>query len=116
MRLDWVGAPGSELGEFNTPVATGMDGAGRVYVVDQGNDRIQIFAATGGWEMVYGDESLMTSPAGIGVVDWRTGSDAGDINYGAYIFVLMHETGEVRRFISFDQFTYVNQEPPPPPS
>lgn len=115
-ETDWVGAPSSDLGEFHTPVATGMDGAGRVYVVDQGNDRVQIFAATGGWEMVYGDESLMTAPSGIGVVDWRTGSDAGDINYGAYIFVLMHETGEVRRFISFDQFTYVNQEPPPPPS
>lgn len=112
----WTGGPSEELGEFNRPTALGLDGAGRIYVADQGNDRVQIFAATGGWEMVYGDGDLMPAPAGMGVVDWRTGSDADDINYGAYIFVLLEATGEVRRFISFDQFTYVNQEPPPPPS
>jgi len=41
------GAPGTGPGEFNTPHALAVDGAGRVYVADRENDRVQVFDARG---------------------------------------------------------------------
>jgi DNA-binding beta-propeller fold protein YncE len=41
------GRPGSGPGEFNTPHAIRVDAAGRVYVADRENDRIQVFDERG---------------------------------------------------------------------
>lgn len=41
------GRPGSGPGEFNVPHAIAVDKAGRVYVADRGNDRVQIFSGDG---------------------------------------------------------------------
>lgn len=41
------GHPGSGPGEFNTPHAIAVDKAGRVYVADRENDRVQIFSGDG---------------------------------------------------------------------
>ncbi len=48
------------------------------------------------------------------MVDHRV--NATEVNYGAYVFVVARETGSVLKFISYDQYTLINQEPPPPPN
>ncbi len=41
------GAPGSERGEFMTPHALAIDDAGRVFVADRDNDRVQVLDSDG---------------------------------------------------------------------
>ncbi len=41
------GKPGTGPGEFNTPHAIALDKAGRVYVADRQNDRVQVFDGNG---------------------------------------------------------------------
>jgi peptidylamidoglycolate lyase len=43
---EW-GQPGSGPGQFNVPHGIAVDTAGRVYVADRGNARIQVFDSTG---------------------------------------------------------------------
>ena len=43
------GTKGSGPGEFSGPHCVAMDGAGRVYVCDRGNKRIQVFDQEGGF-------------------------------------------------------------------
>ena len=45
--LSQWGAPGSGPGEFDLPHGVALDRAGRVYVVDRGNSRVQLFDSTG---------------------------------------------------------------------
>ncbi len=50
---DWVkqwGAPGSGIGQFNTPHSIASDAHGNIYVADRGNRRIQVFDADGNFE------------------------------------------------------------------
>ena len=42
-----IGAPGSNDGEFDQPVAISLDGSNNLYVADKGNERIQVFNASG---------------------------------------------------------------------
>jgi hypothetical protein len=42
-----LGGPGSGIGQFNFPAGLYVSGAGEVFVADQNNDRIQVFAADG---------------------------------------------------------------------
>lgn len=42
------GSPGKGPGEFNTPHAIAIDPAGKVYVADRENDRVQVFSSEGG--------------------------------------------------------------------
>lgn len=46
--LSW-GEPGTGPGEFNLPHGIKVDAAGKVYVADRENDRIQIFTGEGGF-------------------------------------------------------------------
>jgi hypothetical protein len=48
------------------------------------------------------------------VVDVRIAG--GGVNYGAYVFTLSGADGTVRRFISYDHYMSLNDEPPPPPN
>lgn len=114
-QTDWQGRRSAEEGEFDQPLALAVDGAGRIYVADTGNDRVQIFTAAGEYEMLYGSAERTPAPASIGVIDWRTGAGADAVNYGAYLFVLTTGTGEVRKLISGEQYQYINKEPPPAP-
>jgi DNA-binding beta-propeller fold protein YncE len=57
--LNTWGSPGAGNGQFNNPfdvavAPAGSPQAGRVYVVDQGNDRIQFFSATGAYQGQWG--------------------------------------------------------------
>jgi streptogramin lyase len=42
-----IGTAGSDAGQFRCPTSMGFDKAGRIYIGDAGNKRIQIFAADG---------------------------------------------------------------------
>jgi tripartite motif-containing protein 71 len=41
------GGTGSGMGQFLYPQGVAMDGSGNIYVVDDGNDRIQVFGPPG---------------------------------------------------------------------
>lgn len=41
------GSPGTDLGEFQWPGRVDVDAAGRIYVIDAGNSRVQVFDPTG---------------------------------------------------------------------
>ncbi|MBK9304335.1 MAG: hypothetical protein IPM94_10710 [bacterium] len=110
----WVGGPSDAAGEFDTPTALASDGQGRIFVADTGNDRVQIFSDTGVYEMTFRDVSPTSDPVAIGVVDVRIAG--GGVNYGAYVFTLSGADGKVRRFISYDHYMSLNDEPPPPPN
>lgn len=45
-QFQW-GTKGTELGQLDVPHGVAVDGAGRVYVADRGNSRVQIFDSTG---------------------------------------------------------------------
>ena len=45
-ELQW-GSPGSGPGQFNVPHGLAIDSAGRVYVADRENDRVQVFDPSG---------------------------------------------------------------------
>lgn len=107
---DWQPGPSSEEGEFDLPVAVTVDGSGRIYVSDAGNDRVQIFGPDGIYEVAYGDDSVLPSPQSLAVVDIRR--SAARVYYGAYLYVV--SDGEVRRFISGEYFDAVNEGQPPP--
>jgi hypothetical protein len=109
----WNGAPSLAEGEFYRPIAVGVDGSGRIFVADQGNNRIQTFSHAGYYEILFGTAQLTPQPGCLGLIDVRTGSGADDVNYGAYVFVLTTDSNVVRKLISSDQYTYINREPPP---
>ncbi len=115
-QTDWVGGPSAAPGEFDRPRAVAVDGLGRIFVADTGNQRVQIFTARGDYRMLFGSAAITPAPSSLGLVDWRRGSAAGAVNYGAYVFLLAPGGGEVRKFISSEHYIYLNQQPPPPPS
>lgn len=110
----WVGGPSDAQAEFDTPTALASDGQGRIFVADTGNDRVQIFSDRGEFEMTFRDTSRTLDPVSIGVVDVRIAG--GGVNYGAYVFTLSGADGKIRRFISYDHYMSLNDEPPPPPN
>ena len=91
-----------------------QDGSGRIFVADTGNDRFQVFAADGIHEMVYGNATTMPGPASLTLVDWRIGSGADEVNFGAFVLALLPDIDELRKYISTEHFIYINEEPPPP--
>ena len=68
-----VGKPGTEQGEFNAPNAITADEEGKIYVVDTGNQRVQIFDSKGKFiKIVNGSnegkgESIFVNPRGIAI-------------------------------------------------
>jgi peptidylamidoglycolate lyase len=52
------GRKGTGKGAFDTPHAIALDAAGRVYVADRGNKRVQLFDAKGGYVTEWADEKL----------------------------------------------------------
>ena len=89
-----------------------MDGSGRIYVADTGNDRIQIFGPDGIYEVLYGTAEVLPSPVSIGVVDVRVGSGSERVHYGAFLFAIAG--GEVRKFISGEHDSETDIGLPPP--
>ncbi len=110
---DWVGGVSDVLGEFALPQAAAVDGSGRIYVSDSGNNRIQIFL-DGEFDLsfVINDEGI-SIPGSLAVVD-RTVTPTLT-HFGAYIFVVFPEENMVRKYISFEEYQQRNPGTPPPP-
>jgi DNA-binding beta-propeller fold protein YncE len=70
-----VGKPGTKDGEFNAPNGITADDEGNIYVVDTGNQRVQIFDNKGKFvKIINGSndgkgESIFVNPRGIGIDD-----------------------------------------------
>jgi hypothetical protein len=66
-----VGLWGDANNYFNTPSDLAVDAANRVYVVDSGNHRVQIFNINGGWQATLGSNGTgnnqFNSPQGIAI-------------------------------------------------
>lgn len=114
-QVDWVGGPSEVPGEFDRPTALAVDGSGRIFVADTGNDRIQFFSALGDFGGLFGATAICPAPVSLALVDVRTGLAADEVNFGAYIYVVTPVTGQVRRFISREHYLYVYREQPPLP-
>ncbi len=112
-QVDWVGGPSDANGAFHGPLGVALDGSGRVYVADAGNDRVQIFTAQGDFVMPFGSPEDLPRPVSLGVVDARVGYGDDDVNYGAYVFALSRERGVIQRFISYEHYIDINQDLPP---
>jgi DNA-binding beta-propeller fold protein YncE len=54
------GGSGAERGRLWQPAALGRDGRGRLFVLDYGNHRMQIFDRAGEWEVVFGTGRAFT--------------------------------------------------------
>lgn len=112
-QTDWVGGPSNEPGFFRAPRAVGVDGSGRIFVADTGNNRVSMFTPAGYYVLQFGDATSCPAPSSLAIVDKR-GPD-GAWNYAAYVFVVTPGSGTVRRFISAEHYLDVNGEPPPRP-
>jgi DNA-binding beta-propeller fold protein YncE len=114
-QTDWVGGPSDVPGEFDRPTALAVDGSGRIFVADAGNDRIQFFSAVGDFGGLFGATVNCPAPTSLTLVDVRTGLGADQVNFGAFVYVVTPGTGQVRRFISREHYLYVYRERPPLP-
>lgn len=77
--------PGSADGQFNQPVGIAAAPDGTIYVVDQGNGRIELFAADGAfldvWSAADGGVALARTPNGLG----PTGISVDDATGAVYV-------------------------------
>ena len=111
-ETDWVSGPSSADGEFDMPRFVSIDGSGRIFVADHGNDRMQIFDAEGGHLISYGDDQRMPAPLSMAVIDdWLGGPN--NVLWGAIIFVQIDDGARIRKYVSDDWYKRENQEPPP---
>jgi DNA-binding beta-propeller fold protein YncE len=94
LERSW-GAPGNGRGEFNLPHGLAVDSAGRVYVADRENSRVQIF-----------------SPAGDYLTEWRWVSRPCDVFIDAQDQVYVAELGF--RVSTKSPVHYRFMEMPPP--
>jgi len=115
-EVGWVGRPGHVDGEMYGPTHVAVDGKGRIFVVDTRNDRIEIFSRQGDFELQLGSLPETPGATAVGVYDHRTGAGVDQVNYGAFVFVLIPGENQVRKFISSEHADYLNQELPPPPN
>ncbi len=66
-----LGTPGTAAGQFNFPRAVAVDGEGRVYVADSGNNRVQVFGADGSFLREWGSTCKLDT--GEGCIDGGRG-------------------------------------------
>ncbi len=108
----WVPGASDSLGYFDRPTGVAVDGLGRIYVADMGNDRIQRFTPVGHFDISFGSAHLTPAPTSVAVVDVRYDAGASAVDYGAYVFVISN--GAVLRLISGEHYLRENEGPPPP--
>ena len=63
------GTKGSADGQFDTPDGVATDSAGRLFVADRSNDRVQVFSADGTFIASWKDGLGLKSPYGVAVDD-----------------------------------------------
>lgn len=70
-RTNWPGLPGADDGEFNGPADVAVDLQHRLYVADQGNNRVQILDADGSFHGILDPETAFEGPACVGFANGR---------------------------------------------
>lgn len=65
-RPMWPGFPSDEPGEFYTPWDVAVDPAGRIYVADFGNNRVQILDASARFAGLLDEEANFRGPSAVG--------------------------------------------------
>ncbi|MCP4571519.1 MAG: hypothetical protein GY838_04140 [bacterium] len=109
----WVPGPSDFEGHFDRALDVTVDGSGRIFVADTGNDRVQIFTPDGHFDFLFGKTNTSPGPVSIAVSDERYGAGENDVDYAAWVFLVIPGTDEVRRFISNEHYFRVTQQPPP---
>lgn len=109
----WVGGPSTADGEFDRPVALAVDGAGRIFVADYNNSRIQIFGKSGDFmaRFVIKGAPDMTYPTSLGLVDVRIPS--GQEHSAAFVFATVAGRDMVIKYISEEHYLEEYGELPP---
>lgn len=110
---DWVGGPSDIEAEFTTPQGIDVDGSGRIFVADTGNNRIQVFIEGELEQLFVINEEGISRPTAVAILD-RVVSPF-TTHFGAYIYVVLAEENLIRKFISFEEFQDLNPGTPPPP-
>lgn len=108
---DWTGGPSDAAGEFHSQMGLGVDGSGRIFVADYGNDRIQVFDTFGEFELAFSDAEDAPGPLSLAIVDHVV--SASETFYGAYVFVVSETSGQVHKFISHEEHTDSSEDPWP---
>lgn len=111
----WVGGPSDLPGEFDRALDVKVDGSGRIFVADTGNDRVQIFTADGYFDFLFGKTEISPGPVSIALSDYRWGVSEDNVNYAAWVFLVIPDANEVRKYISSEHNRYLNLPPLPPP-
>ena len=111
---DWQGGPSDALGELHKPQGVAVAGNGWVFVADSMNNRIQAFNA-GLYEISFIiDPEVESRPGDIALLD-KIITPPTDINFAAYIYMVLPAEDLVRVFISYDEQLRLNPNTPPPP-
>ncbi len=108
----WEGGTSTEAGEFHSPGGLAIDGSGRIFVADTGNSRIQIFEASGDYVLLFGNPEHTPRPVSLGLVDVVSDPANNQVNYAAYVYIVLEGSDTVLKYISNDQ---ANDEGLPPP-
>ncbi|MGI9011460.1 MAG: hypothetical protein ACR2F1_09790 [Nitrososphaeraceae archaeon] len=65
------GKSGTGNGEFNTPIELAIDSSDNIFVVDNGNNRVQVFNRDGGYITQFGNQGpisdILQGPVGIAI-------------------------------------------------
>ena len=93
-----------------------VDGLGRIFVADTRNNRVQIFMPLGEFFLEFGSELETPGVTSMGIHDHPTGSGADDVNYGAFVFLLIPGENQIRKFISSEHASFLNEDLPPDPN
>jgi hypothetical protein len=109
----WVGRPGSARGEFDRPHSVDVDGSGRIFVADTGNNRVQVFDPRGQYLLQFGTEATCPEPSSLAVIDVRVDAGPAGVHYGAFVFALTPGSGQVQKFISSQHYIHIHRAPPP---
>jgi sugar lactone lactonase YvrE len=96
------GTSGSGTGELRAPAGISMDSANQIYVVDSGNNRIQVFSESSG---TYTNVTSIGS-SGSGNVQFFTPLDIS-IDTSDYLYIADNANGRVQ--ILDDTYAYVNE-------
>ena len=64
-----IARSGTGLGQVTNPMGIAIDGQGKIYVVDSGNDRIQVFENNGTFLRSFGNSGIFSSAWGIALAE-----------------------------------------------
>lgn len=90
-----LGGPGSQPGQFNFPAGLALSASGELFVVDQNNDRVEVFDPAGQFSREF---SLVTRLGGMGMGSGGGRSQGITVDRSGRVFVVDTFQGIVRVF------------------